>query len=77
MRLNCVGTTEDLSRQQISLRDGQSIVLYREDLEVSGVVRRSEEENLWVAEIDWDAVRERDPVVSQAVEPAQAHNVVV
>jgi hypothetical protein len=46
LRLNCVGTIEDLTRQQISLRDGQPLVLYSEDLEVDGIVRYSEEEHL-------------------------------
>ncbi len=66
LRLNCVGTIEDLARQRIALRNGQSLVLYSEDLEVDGVVLYSEEENLWVAVIDWDAIREVTPVVSQA-----------
>jgi len=65
LRLNCIGTLEDLARQQIPLRDGQSLVLYSEDLEVNGVVRYSAEENLWVAVIDWDAIREQPSIVSQ------------
>ena len=65
LRLNCVGPVEDLASQKISLRDGQSLVLYSEDLEVDGVVQYSKEENLWVAVIDWDAIREVIPVVSQ------------
>ena len=35
-------------------------------LEVDGVVQYSEEERLWVAVIDWDAIREDTLVVSQA-----------
>jgi hypothetical protein len=73
LRLNCIGTVEDLARQQISLQDGQSLVLYSEDLEVDGVVRYSEEENLWVAVIDWDAIREITPVVYQR--ETQLHDV--
>jgi hypothetical protein len=65
LRLNCVGTIEDLACQKIFLRDGQSLVLYSEDLEVDGVVQYSEAENLWVAVIDWDAIREVTPVVCQ------------
>lgn len=49
LRLNCIGTVEDLAYQQISLREGQSLLLYSEDLEVDGVVQYSEEERLWVA----------------------------
>ncbi|MDE2723433.1 MAG: hypothetical protein OXI59_08660 [Gemmatimonadota bacterium] len=65
LRLNCVGTVEDLTCQKFSLKEGQSLILYSEDLEVDGVVRYSEKENLWVAVIDWDAIREIAPVVSQ------------
>ncbi len=64
LRLNCIGTVEDLARQQISLRDGQPLVLYSEDLEVDGIAQYSEEENLWVAVIDWDAIREVASVAS-------------
>ena len=66
LRLNCVGTIEDLARQQISLQNGQLLTLYSEDLEVEGVVRYSVEENLWVAVIDWGAIREQTPLVTQA-----------
>ena len=66
LRLNCIGTLEDLSRQQISFREGQPLVLYSEDLEVDGVVQYSEEERLWVAVIDWDAIGEVTLAVSQA-----------
>ena len=61
LRLNCVGTVEDLACQKIVLKEGQSLILYSEDLEVDGVVRYSEKENLWVAVIDWDAIREIAP----------------
>jgi hypothetical protein len=40
--------------------------LYSEELEVDGTVRYSTEENIWVAEIDWEAMR-RQPL-SQAKE---------
>ena len=57
LRLNCTGTTEDLSRQKISLEDGLLLTLYSEDVEVDGRVQYSTEESLWVATIDWDAIR--------------------
>ena len=65
VRLNCAGTMEDLACQKIFLKEGQSLILYSEDLEVDGVVRYSQKENLWVAVIDWDAIREVAPIVSQ------------
>jgi len=70
LRLNCVGTVEDLAQQKISLREGQSLILYSEELEVDGVVQYSKEENLWVAVIDWDAIREVLPIVSRTEQKA-------
>ena len=58
LRLNCIGTVEDLSQQQIVLRDGLSLTLYSEELEVEGVVQYSTDENVWVAVIDWNAIRD-------------------
>ena len=65
LRLNCVGTVEDLTCQKISLRNGQSLILYSEELEVDGIVQYSKEENLWVAVIDWAAIREVTSIASQ------------
>jgi hypothetical protein len=66
LRLNCIGTAEDLARQKIKLRDGQLLTLYSEDLEVEGVVHYSADESLWVAAIDWDAIKERQELAVQA-----------
>lgn len=66
LRLNCVGTIEDLARQGITLREGIFLTLYSDDLDaegqldellVNGVVSFSEEEHCWVAAIDWSAIR--------------------
>jgi hypothetical protein len=57
LRLNCIGTILDLSRQKISLREGLELTLYDEDLEVEGEVLFSPEEHIWVAVIDWEAIR--------------------
>jgi len=65
LRLNCIGTVEDLARQNIELQDGQLLTLYSEDLEVNGVVRYSQEENLWVATINWSAIKESENLVVQ------------
>jgi len=61
LRLNCVGTARDLSRYQVSLYDGLVLTFQSEDLEVDGTVRYSTEENCWVAEIDWQAIRRVRP----------------
>ncbi|MBD2526150.1 MULTISPECIES: hypothetical protein [unclassified Nostoc] len=66
LRLNCIGTIEDLANQSIELRDGQLLTIYSEDLEVDGVVQFSEEEKLWVAAIDWDRITQVENFVVQA-----------
>jgi hypothetical protein len=66
LRLNCIGTIEDLSRQHIELHDGQMLTLYSEELEADGVVQYSEEEKVWVARIDWDAITSIEECVTQA-----------
>ncbi|HUY31369.1 MAG TPA: hypothetical protein VMV69_01205 [Pirellulales bacterium] len=66
LRLNCIGTIEDLAEQQIELHAGLHLTLYADDLDdkgqldellVDGVVSLSEEEHCWVASIDWTAIR--------------------
>ena len=66
LRLNCAGTEADIKRQNIVLQDGQSLIIYSEELEVAGVVHYSEEEKLWTAVIDWSAIQEVEPVISDA-----------
>ena len=65
VRLSCVDTTADIKRQGIVLREGQSLIIYSEELEVEGIAHYSEEEKLWTAIIEWNAIQEIDSVVSQ------------
>lgn len=65
VRLNCAGTVADIKRQKIVLQDGQSLIIYSEELEIEGVVHYSDEENLWTAVIDWNAIQEAEPIVSE------------
>ncbi len=58
LRLNCIGTMEELACQHIELQSGQSLRLYSEELEVDGIVEYSEEEDIWVAAIDWKRIRQ-------------------
>jgi hypothetical protein len=44
-----------------------SLIFYSEELEVEGVVQYSTDENVWVAVIDWHAIRDMGP---QALSPA-------
>ncbi len=69
LRLNCIGTAEDLARQQIALQDGQSLTFYSEDLEVDGLVRYSLEEKVWVALIDWNAIKRQTDLVIPTQHP--------
>jgi hypothetical protein len=66
LRLNCVGTIEDLARQGITLREGMSLALYTDDVNAEGqldelladgIVAFSDEEHCWVAAIDWSAIQ--------------------
>lgn len=66
LRLNCVGTLEDLAAQGIELRAGLMLTLYADDLDdrgeldeltTEGAVAFSEEEHCWVAAIDWAGIR--------------------
>ena len=62
LRLNCIGTIEDLARQQIELQVGQLLTLYSEELEVDGAVQYSESEKVWVARIDWNQIRQTESI---------------
>ncbi len=64
LRLNCVGTLTDLVCQKIILQDSQHLIFYSEELEVDGIVQYSKEEDLWVAVIDWNAIREVYPDIA-------------
>ncbi|WP_309734851.1 hypothetical protein [Chamaesiphon sp. OTE_75_metabat_556] len=66
LRLNCIGTIEDLSRQHTELENGQRLMLYCEDLEVDGVVQFSEDEKIWVVAIDWNQIRQVEQLVAQS-----------
>lgn len=67
LRLNCIGTIEDLTLHNVQLQDGQLLTLYSEDLEADGVVQYSEAEKVWVATIDWTRIRQiEDFAVSTA-----------
>ena len=59
VRLNCVGTIRDLADQGIQLREGLLIYLDSEELATEGLVRYSAEERLWVAVVDWGAIKRR------------------
>ena len=51
VRLNCVGTIEDLARQGIVLADGLRLHVSDGDLSAEIVVRRPGSEGIWRGEI--------------------------
>ena len=57
VRLTCVGTTEDLARLGVRLANGLHVTIHDEELEADGEIEFSADERIWVAKIDWDAVR--------------------
>ena len=60
LRLNCFGTFEDMSRHKMSLQEGACMTFYDDGCEADGTVRYSDEERIWVGEIDWKAIRLHD-----------------
>lgn len=66
VRLNCVGTQEDLAQQQIVVHDGLHLTLYSEELAVDGVVAYASDEHVWTAVIDWHAIRDLSAPVQHA-----------
>lgn len=57
VRMNCVGTTEDLEKLGLRLEDGLRVIVHDDELEADGEVQFSADEKLWVARIDWNALR--------------------
>jgi hypothetical protein len=66
LRLNSIGTLEDLASQHAELENGQGITLYGEELEADGIVQFSENEKVWVAAIDWNQIRQVDQLLVQS-----------
>jgi hypothetical protein len=57
VRLNTVGSIEDLGRLGVTLVDGLRLTIHDEELEADAEVAYSADEGIWVAKIDWDAIR--------------------
>ncbi len=65
LRLTCTGSIKDVEEQGLTLREGMLLTLYSDDADatghpdellVDGVVSFSEDEQCWVAAIDWSAI---------------------
>jgi hypothetical protein len=65
LRMNCVGTTIDFARLGIFLQDGLRVVVSDHDeLEADAELVYSVEEHIWVAKIDWNAIRRVAPATA-------------
>jgi hypothetical protein len=58
LRLNCAGTVADIARMGFQLAEGMKVRVHDEELEADADVHYSVEEQIWVARIDWHAVRQ-------------------
>jgi hypothetical protein len=58
LRLNCIGTAQDLARLGVRLEEGLEITLHDEEVQADGKVQYSDEERIWVAMVDWGAIRQ-------------------
>ncbi len=67
LRLNCIGTIEDLSRQGTQLVPGNKLLIYSEELEADAVIEYSDQERIWVAAIDWEQIREVAEVSTSSI----------
>ena len=57
LRLNLNGTVRDVQRLGLRLENGLHVIVQDDDLEADGEVMYSDEEHIWVAKIDWKAIR--------------------
>jgi len=66
LRLNCVGTREDLARHGIELQEGLRLTFYMDDandrgepddLLAEGVTHYDHANQCWVAAVDWPTLR--------------------
>jgi len=61
IRLSVAGAEEDIARLGLTLKEGMEIeVTDTHSLSAEGIVRFSDSENIWVAEIDWDKLTHLD-----------------
>jgi hypothetical protein len=61
VRLNCIGSIEDLARQGIRLREGLEVLVHDEECEADGEAQFSREEGGWCVKINWEAIRRASP----------------
>jgi len=58
IRLNTKGTYQDLERKKVELREGLELLLDDDEgITTLGIVSFSQNENIWVAKINWDEIK--------------------
>jgi hypothetical protein len=66
LRLTCAGTSADLERLGVQLREGLRLTFYTDDADdegrpdpllIDGTVHYDERERCWVAAVDWGRLR--------------------
>jgi hypothetical protein len=58
VRLNTAGSIQDINEIPNGLSVGMQVIIHDQDsLTTTGVIIFSEEENMWVAEIDWQHLK--------------------
>ena len=60
VRLDTVGTVQDLNRLGLVLRHGLEVSFYCLELEAEGLVLYSDDEQRWVGAVDWERVQDRE-----------------
>ena len=84
LRLTCDGTRRDIEELGVTLQDGLILRLYSDDADgngnddrlfAEGTAHFSKAEELWIAHIDWKAIRhESASHVSRGVQRAEFEN---
>lgn len=62
VRLNTRGALKDIERLALTLRNGMHLLLSDGELEIDGVAAYSEEEQIWVSIVDWNKLRDTQPL---------------
>lgn len=58
IRLNTQGTKDDLALLNVALEPEMEVLVSDGELEAQGIVKYSDEENIWVAQIDWRLIKD-------------------
>lgn len=60
LRLNTNGSIDSIQKNQVDMKQGLNVLLDDNDsLQAVGNLEFSDEENIWVARIDWDSINKK------------------